>query len=226
MTKGWLCGPDGCGGSCGTCPPAGDASKVLCGTAHFCIEDPIVVGCSDSTREGFIPKDADGNYAFDDIASCAGTFAAQSLRASKTGQPCGNSLADCASPADLCSDGWHLCMNNGWPGDLADRITEGDCHAGTAGEGVFAAASSSAPESECAYEPLPLPCKEKQDLCCWKRIKTIACGTESLLSGYELEANCASAVWPGNTSQADASCNNASGLTGVLCCQDPPVVGH
>lgn len=231
QTKGYLCGSDGCGGQCGTCPPPDAPEKTICGPWHFCIEDAKIVGCSDATREGFVLKDASGNYVFKDIASCAGSFEPQSLRASKTGKKCGNSIGSCVSPADLCADGWHICMNNGWPGDLADRISEGDCHSGTAGDGVFAAASNSAhgiAGCTCTYEPsLPLPCTNAWDkgygTAC---VRTIACGTDSILSKAYCGCYCDDAVWKHNTSSVDTSCNNASGITGVLCCKDPPVVGH
>jgi hypothetical protein len=222
QTKGYLCGSDGCGGQCGTCPQQGVPEKTLCGPWHFCIEDAKIVGCSDATREGFVLKDANGNYNFKDIASCAGKFAPQSLRASKTGKKCGNSIGDCVSPADLCSDGWHICMNNGWPGDLKDRIGEGDCHSGTAGQGSFAAASDKSAKVDCCWtchlEPLPLGCSGAD--------YAIGCGTNSTIGCGG--TNCCDVVWPGNTSYAAEKryCNNMSGVDGVLCCKDPPVVGH
>lgn len=188
-----------------------------------------MAGCADSTREGFVPKEPGGAYVFADIASCAGTFEPQSLRASKTGRTCGNSIGPCVSPADLCADGWHICMNNGWPGDLADRVAEGDCHSGTAGEGSFAAAANTAASctsNACVYEPLPLPCVGSRG--CWygTATGTLACGGSSTLDGV-----CTSALWPDNTAGVGMDCNDAASgpsraVTGVLCCQDPPVVGH
>lgn len=177
----------------------------MCGPAGQCIADPTVVGCSDGTREGFINTNS---YA--SIASCAGTWDRQSLRASSTGASCGNDLGKCTVPADACATGWHVCMANGWPSDLTGRVSAEDCHSGGAGTGRFMGASDT-----WYCESTPLQCFDGNPICCGSECSTVV-------------AMC-DVVWPGMTYGApDNSCNNTGdtwNYKGVLCCKDPALTG-
>lgn len=220
ITEGWLCGWDGCGGSCGEC-----GEDEICNALHICVGNPEVYGCSDGTREGFTNV-----ITFADIASCAGAWDDQSLRGTPTGVACGNSLpGQCNTPGDLCASGWHICMKQGWPGDLADRISAADCHSGTSGEGIFVAASNNAVScNPCVYEPLPFDCTA-YDPCYYGDLVSVACGTESTVA---ISDACLDGIWTANTpGSRRTSCNNVEGgpgedVNGVLCCKDPPIIGH
>jgi hypothetical protein len=221
-TEGRQCGPDGCGGVCGTCSTA---PNTYCNGFGVCGQQPAVVGCSDGTREGFVDTGA-----FPTIAACAGKWTnGQNLRATSAGKVCGDPAGGvCVSPADLCSSGWHVCMKNGWPADLSKRISDADCKAGTAGSGIFLAASDLAvavpgpTAPQCDYTPLPVPCTGGPDV---NGSRTVACGANATLeSPY-----CDSQVWANNTPNSKEPCNNTSSgsdATGVLCCKDPPFTGQ
>jgi len=204
-TEGRQCGYDGCGGSCGTCPEgqicADGASGAVVAT-YQCLD--ISTGCADGVREGF--KD---QKIYPTIASCAATWPAQSMRTTRTGALCGNNLGPCTVPEDACAPGWHLCMKNGWPGDLADRISGEDCNSPIAGNTTFVAGSQVVDDNgKCT---LPLPCNTRSVICC---------GTGCDHGDY--------CVWKDMSSWVPyTDCNNFGGSNiGVLCCKDPPVVGH
>ena len=40
-----------------------------------------------------------------------------------------------AVPEDACASGWHLCVKNGWPADLRERISAAACDSSSAGNG-------------------------------------------------------------------------------------------
>jgi len=169
----------------------------------------VTPGCADGTREGF--EDA---ASFPTIASCAGDWPGrQSLRSPRSGEACGDDLGDCATPADLCAPGWHVCMVQGNAEDLHGRVSDVVCDSELAGEGVFVAASSHCSVRDaCGYhEPLP----------CWGRgycSEAVCCGTGCGLGG------CTDAVWEGTTSIApdiNRGCGRAgNNVHGVLCCMD------
>jgi hypothetical protein len=82
-----------------------------------------VSGCSDGTREGFT---APGAYPA--IAGCGANWPMGSLRAPKTGVPCGHGLGTCATPADACGTGWHVCATPPYgPTDVSARATAAEC---------------------------------------------------------------------------------------------------
>jgi hypothetical protein len=217
--EGRQCGADGCGGSCGTCvegESCADASSPAVIPTFLCLN--LASGCSDGTREGFASA-----AVFPEIASCEGAFSPQSLRATRTGAWCGNSLGYCQVPEDLCAPGWHLCMRNGWPGDMKDRIVGEDCASPNAGNGRFVAASQAGAGcfGGCKMET-PYPCGDFPAICCG----------DSCADGW-----CTDEVWAGLTRLSGApdccaicsifnTCDNMDDITGVLCCKDPPVVGH
>lgn len=208
--EGWTCGPDGCGGSCGECTGADEVCLN-----HQCVTDPEVVGCSDGTREGFQDMGL-----FPDIAGCQATWPTQSLRATGNGEPCGANLGQCFAPEDACADGWHICMKQGWPGDLNTRITFEDCHSSHSGDYMFAVAS-------CARQGgPPAPCtvgtSGRVSICCGLNCS----GPGSPSSGY-LEV-WAEGVYTHNYYSADASCGQMSSAEtdGILCCRNPEVTGY
>ena len=212
------CGNDGCGGSCGKCLGSDvctdDESDAVIPT-YQCINHET--GCADGTREGFT-----NTTTYPDIASCKGSFSSQSLRVTRTGEWCGNNIGSCTAPEDLCAPGWHICMKNGWPGDLWDRVTTVDCNSPVAGTGSFAAASNPASTIECIFM-YPCTCTYSPPYGCshmvsdyFGSIAVTGCGTGAL--GWTCSGT--------NLSTVNAACNAASGLTGVLCCKDPPVTGH
>ncbi|HET9934278.1 MAG TPA: hypothetical protein VFQ35_26430 [Polyangiaceae bacterium] len=112
-----------------------------CGSDFVCSADEVcqagscvsVSGCSDGTREGFAVA---GSYL--NIAGCAARWPLGSMRAEKTGIPCGEGLADCAVPADACGPGWHVCAAPPYgPAEVRTRATVAEC---LAQPGAYAAA--------------------------------------------------------------------------------------
>lgn len=212
-------------GGCGICSGA----TPVCGPNGVCVGDPEVVGCSDGSREGFASI-----ATYPSIAACAGHWmGGQNLRAMPTGRACGEPAGGiCPGPTDLCARGWHVCLRNGWPGDLMDRISGDDCHAAVAGIGVFLAASDTTSSGERCTRTLPMSCVGTS-LC---NFQTVACGTAARAPlGFACGSRC-DALWPSNTWAGfyePGACNDAHsdrswgpGATGVLCCRDPEIAGH
>ena len=76
------------------------------------------IGCADGTCEGFVDE-----VAFPHIASYAATWTGElDLRAPRTGSACGGALQPCASPADACATGWHVCATSG---DVSELLAIG-----------------------------------------------------------------------------------------------------
>ncbi|MCW5801404.1 MAG: hypothetical protein KIT31_03265 [Deltaproteobacteria bacterium] len=164
------------------------------------IANPI--GCADGERDGFADFEV-----FPRIAACAGVWVpAASLRKPATGSPCGGEVM-CASPADLCATGWHICSS---AQELAVVSAE---QCAEAGEGQYLAAmSSSAAEGECDPGLVDaMPCRERG-----ANAQPVCCGEGCV------DARCRDAVWKGAT--AIASSGLACGASavaigdGVLCC--------
>lgn len=105
---------------CGGCDP-----QNQCGADTTCVDGQCVSssGCSDGSREGFNPISA-----FPEIAGCKANWSFASLRAAKTSAACGNSLGECAVPADACGEGWHVCAAPPYgPTDVSSRVTAEQC---------------------------------------------------------------------------------------------------
>jgi hypothetical protein len=193
-------GAGGCGGSTGAveCPPA---TKPSIGIV------PATTGCADGSREGFL-----NGSLFPTIAACGATWAAQSMRAPPTGVPCGNDLGECATPADACAEGWHVCLRQGYPGDLTSRISADDCAPSTTTvPAMFLAAADQQGGHSCGP---PLPCSLDDG---WSI--AVCCGQECILS----QSSC---VFPDKRTPFGAAvCGDAhSGASdGVLCCMDPEI---
>jgi hypothetical protein len=215
-TEGRQCGFDGCGSSCGTCPEGqicadGDSGAVV--ATYLCLD--FSTGCADGVREGFTNQEI-----YPDIASCLATWEEQSMRTTRTGALCGNNLGPCMVPEDACAPGWHLCMKNGWPGDLADRVSGEDCGSPIAGDTRFLGGSSVQDESGGCT--LPLTCN---NITYYNGV--VCCGS-SCLDYCSVSGPC-NCVWSGMSFRAGWPCDSVYGdsvNSGALCCQDPPVVGH
>ena len=99
------CGDDACGGSCGQCEAA-----QLCADGH-CQTDPVFIGCSDGTREGFLDL---GTYPL--IAACGGAWDGPGIHnvVPACNRESGNSGINAAGTGcnvtDLCAEGWHVCL--------------------------------------------------------------------------------------------------------------------
>lgn len=82
-----------------------------------------VSGCSDGTREGFLPIEE-----WPRIAGCTAKWPRASLRAAKTGARCGFETEACAVPADACGEGWHVCAQPPYgPAEISEQATAEQC---------------------------------------------------------------------------------------------------
>ena len=169
------------------------------------------VGCSDGERDGFV-----STTDFPGIASCAGKWVGEDLRADPTSTPCGDDLMDglnCPVPADLCSTGWHVCLKGGMTIEITDKIDVEQCNSAVAGDGAFVAASSHC-QGGCNY-PVPLQCNQASPtLGC---DNPVACGGSGLSQG-----DCKDTLWPGETYFAGSGCSSGAqgDVMGVMCCKD------
>jgi hypothetical protein len=209
---------DGAGGAAGIGGEGGDGGRLQAApTLHVLSPSwgpPATTGCADATREGFL----NGTY-FPTIAGCAASWPTQNMRTDPTGAPCGNDLGPCATPADACAQGWHLCLLHGYPGDLTTRITSEACKPDPFeyppnGSPMFVAASDQQGGHPC-NPPLPLPCGIDNG---WSI--TVCCGRDCYLG----ESSC---VFPNARTPfglTECGLSSANPPSGVLCCEDPEVM--
>ncbi|HET7544318.1 MAG TPA: hypothetical protein VFK05_30820, partial [Polyangiaceae bacterium] len=110
---------------------AGSAGLGDCGKASACGWDETcergqcisVTGCSDGTREAFLPISR-----WPTIAGCTAKWPRSSLRAAKTGSACGYETNLCTVPADACGTGWHVCASPPYgPSEISSQATEAEC---------------------------------------------------------------------------------------------------
>jgi hypothetical protein len=105
----------------------GEAGSVACGEDEQ-LEDGECIslsGCSDGTREAFVPLED-----WPRLAGCTARWPRASLRDPKTGEPCGFELGVCAAPADACGAGWHVCAQPPYgPQELSEQATAEECAA-------------------------------------------------------------------------------------------------
>lgn len=104
-----------------------------CGKAYACAADQLCAhgscvsesGCSDGTREGFLPV---SNWPR--IAGCTAQWPRSSLRDAKSnGGACGFESAVCTVPADACGTGWHVCAIPPFgPTEVSSQATEEECN--------------------------------------------------------------------------------------------------
>lgn len=177
--------------------------------AHSVASAPEISGCADGTREAFLET-----ARFPDIAGCAASWPfTQSLRARGTGTPCGDRAGRCASPADACAPGFHVCGV-----DTLDELRAVDPRAcADAGAGRFVSAvSHCARRAECAVDPEPHARHS-----CWATgycSEPVCCGSECAFGA------CRDGVWPGETRIAvgpaeGCGAHVARPGSGVLCCR-------
>jgi len=102
-----------------------------CGKAFACAADEACEhsqcisqsGCSDGTREAFLPV---SNWP--NLAGCTAKWPRSSLRDAKTGNACGYELGVCKTPADACGLGWHVCASPPFgPAEISSQATAEEC---------------------------------------------------------------------------------------------------
>jgi hypothetical protein len=192
------------------------------------IVDPLIVGCSDGTREGF--RDI---VNWPNIAGCAGGWQWPGLIDPATRVPrclrvAGNNSRNPegfgCSATDLCARTWHGCL--GGP-DVASHSPTGGCESAVSpgDEALFVVMAGASPQGVCYPDPLA-----KNDL--------HGCGSMGIgqsesdgcppLDRRMSFADCAATgVWLCGTSdhsllEADVVTKSGPALGGVLCCKDPP----
>ncbi len=108
--------------------PDGAAPMVDAGEPPGVVGRPLVVGCSDGTREGF--RDL-ANWP--DIAGCSGAFDQPGVIGApdllptcdrRAGDSGANRQGQGCTAADLCAEQWHMCRDGG---DVASHSPTGDC---------------------------------------------------------------------------------------------------
>lgn len=184
--------------------------------------DPKVVGCADGQREGFADLAAHPR-----VAGCVGLWeGSKNLRDKPTGKPCGDDLegSKCGVPADVCAEGWHVCLHEGKSDDLRDRVEADACENGS-GPGRFNAAASHSPNDE--IDPCPRINKNTMLPCMLNGL-----GAEPVCCGGDCKAGkCKDGVWKGKTLISRGTTEGCGSVSserngGVLCCFDgdePPV---
>jgi hypothetical protein len=170
---------------------------------------PSAVGCADGRREGLVDMSR-----YPTIAGCIGSWTSSvSMRDPPTGKACGNDLAPCAVPADLCASGWNVCSSTGAVSDLTRRLTGAECE--SAGAYRYEAAISHCNSQQANQCPSP-----GADYPCW----TARWCAEPVCCGAACNHNnvCKSGVWPNRTFVAflHRGCATipAQIAGGVLCC--------
>jgi hypothetical protein len=186
---------------------------------------PLVVGCSDGTREGF--RDF---VNWPNIAGCAGAFAVPGVIGSPTLLPACDLQAgdDSANPggagcnaADLCAPHWHLCRNGA---DVAEHSPTGDCESCVpAGEPrFFLVAGGASQMGICA--PDPEATNDVHGCGGFGQPESAACAPLARRLGFA-DCQATSGVWScggAADSLREAAVVSKPGITlgGVLCCRD------
>jgi formylglycine-generating enzyme required for sulfatase activity len=173
-------------------------------------------GCADGTCDAFC-----GNAA---VQGCSATLKqAASMRAPRTGAPCGGLLGPCAAPADACGPGWAPCLSDfSTPAlsaaGLRAAISADECANGDGGK--YLAAMSHA---NSAWAPpggsCPAGTSDGDNLC-----RPTGWGTEAICCGSDcVLAGCANDLFVGKTmiydDQQEGCGNVLDVMTGVLCCK-------
>lgn len=197
---------------------AGATSEVVTGEGgrsvtleHGPPGDPAVIGCADGRREAFLDS-----ARYPRIAGCLGSWAGrQSLRATTSGQPCGDELGPCTAPGDVCAAGWHVCGSTGAVSELR-QVSAEECE--QAGGGRFAAGISHCQDQTgCGADPTPTA-----KYSCFAHgwcSEPVCCGRDCGDFGV-----CRDGVWPGHTHipfGQDQGCASTESRRagGVLCCR-------
>ncbi|MBK8172581.1 MAG: hypothetical protein IPK60_19895 [Sandaracinaceae bacterium] len=174
--------------------------------------DASTLGCADGQREAFVDHNA-----FPHIAGCIASWEGQkSMRGAPTGTACGDDSGPCATPADACAPGWHVCASNGHLSELR-QVSAEQC--ASAGGGRFSAGvSHCVTQSGCEYDMTPAATYSCFDSG-WCS-ETVCCGSDCGEFGA-----CTGGVWPDQTHIAfgmDQGCGASTSQRagGVLCCNN------
>eukprot|EP00456_Euglypha_rotunda_P081140 TRINITY_DN78_c0_g1_i4.p1 TRINITY_DN78_c0_g1~~TRINITY_DN78_c0_g1_i4.p1 ORF type:complete len:337 (+),score=17.25 TRINITY_DN78_c0_g1_i4:113-1123(+) len=148
--------------------------------------DPLVVGCSDGTREGFIAKGEGNTFFYPNIAGCKGAWtvpgvsvhtpivapACPNLHPTNTLQPHCNRQAGntgkikagtgCAA-SDICAVGWHICTDYQDVNLNSNGAGCTPCGTGVSGDYLFLSRQSSNGCGLCSLGSItdPLKCNSK-----------------------------------------------------------------
>lgn len=173
--------------------------------------NPGDVGCADGQREAFVDA-----RTYRNIAGCIAKWdGPKSLRTPRTGAACGDDLGACASPADACGPGWHVCGESGRVIELK-QVTAEEC--ANAGGGRFSAAISHClTQSGCQYDH-----GDQARYECFPSgwcSESVCCGSDCGEFGQ-----CRDGVWEGATHipvGTDQGCGAVQSLRagGILCCR-------
>jgi hypothetical protein len=188
------------------------------------ISDPLIVGCSDGTREGF--RDIKN---WPSIAGCAGGWTQQGLLdpSSRTpeclrvaGNDSSNPEGFRCSVSDLCAPTWHACLDGP---DVTSHSPTGGCESAVSpgDEALFVVMVGASPQGVCYHDP-----SAANDIHGCGSIGQPESGGCPPLDRRMSFADCAATdVWQCGT--ADDSLREAEVVTkfssskgGVLCCKD------
>lgn len=186
--------------------------------------DPLIVGCSDGTREGF--RDIKN---WPSIAGCAGgwtSYGLLSLSARKPeclrvdGNDSGNPEGVGCSAADLCAPTWHACLDGP---DVASHSPTGGCESAVSpgDEALFVVMTGASPQGVCSPDP-----SAANDLHgCGSIGQPESAGCAPLDRRMNFADCTATVVWQCGTPddslrEADVVTKSGSSLGGVLCCKD------
>jgi hypothetical protein len=174
--------------------------------------EPRTMGCADGQREAFVDL-----ATYPNIAGCLASWSgALSLRAPRMGQACGDDTGTpCASPADVCAPGWHVCAADGVVADLKQVSPEQCAHAG--GGRFSAGMSHCTTQSGCEYDlsaNAKYPCFNSG----WCS-EPVCCGDDCGDFG-----SCTGGVWKDATHIAQGTDQGCGASTsqragGILCCK-------
>ncbi len=195
--------------ACGVCVPGATEACGVNGTQTCSAQCKWgtcsvsnTIGCSDGSRDGFVSA-----TSYPKITGCLGDWNEGSMRAPKTGVPCGKDTGvRCAVPADLCSEGWHVCGTPPYgPTDISAKMTNAQCTAETTGS--FLAALG---DLEC-------------DPCSATGFGAVCCGSTCIQqNGSCVWAN--ATPWVGEVGTHTNLCsdvyNTYPTVWGALCCMD------
>jgi hypothetical protein len=185
--------------------------------------DPVTIGCSDGTREGF------RDFAnWPGIAGCAGgwqvpgllSFVARSPSCDRVaGNDSSNPNGDGCSAADLCADGWHACVDGP---DVARSSPTGCESVGSPGDQAFFAVMTGASTQGVCY-PDPSATNDLHGCGSIGQPESDGCPPLTRRMGF---ADCfQTGVWQCGTvdqSLTEAKWVTKSGpsLGGILCCRN------